>query len=226
MAKKGLTRKQLLKEPDEFITLTGKLISWSRQNTKQLVYWVCALVGAIVVVTGYGYYQESRSRSASALLGDGLAKYQATQKTAAENLAAAKDDFTKLLAAYSGAPAARLGQVVFAHYNLAGGALDDAVKNYRQAQEVFGSDPSLSNIILNGLATAHEQKNEIDAAIGVYEKIVQGKSILLKDAALFHLGRLYQQSGQTDKSQKAYGQLNSEFPKSVYGPLAREKMAG
>ncbi len=226
MAKKGLTRKQLLKEPDEFITLTGKMIGWSRRHTRQLVYGACAALGIIVVLVGYSYYQQSRSRSAALLLGESLVKYQAAGKTPADSLAAAKEDFAKLIDRYGNAPAARLGQVVFAHYNLAAGLPADALTHYQQARRNLGSDPSLANIILNGLACAHEQKGEIEAAIAAYEKIAQGGSLILKDNALFHLGRLYGQSGKSDQSLKAYGQLNSDFPNSIFAPLAREKMAG
>ena len=39
MAKqKRVTRKQLLKEPDEFITTTGRIIAWGRKYTRQVAY--------------------------------------------------------------------------------------------------------------------------------------------------------------------------------------------
>lgn len=226
MAKKGLTRKQLLNEPDEFITLTGKLIQWSRQNSRQLIYGGCVAVGILIILMGYGFYTESRNEAAATLLSQGLSKYQAANKTPAENLTAVKPDFTQLVEKYGEAPAGRLGQLVLAHYCLTGGSLDEAIKHYLQAKDDFGTDPSLQNIILGGLACAYEQKGEVEAAIGIFEQIAQAKGTVMKDEALFHLGRLYERSGQSEKSVKAYGQINSEFPDSVFAPLAREKMAG
>lgn len=226
MAKKRLTRKQLLKEPDEFITLTGRVISWSRRNSRRLTYGTCAVLTVIFVVAVYYYYQQSRARSAAVLLGEGLARYQSAAKSPADNLAAASEDFKKLIDHYGDSPAGRFGRVVFAHYNLVAGLSGDALTLYQNAQRVFGSDPSLTNIVLNGLGCAHEQKGEIAAAIGAFEKIAQGRSAIFKDSALFHLGRLYEQTGKSDESVKAYGRLNSDFPNSIFAPLAREKAAG
>ena len=44
MAKTAKTRKQLLKDPDQFITFSGKLIAFGRSNSKTL------LIGAGIVV--------------------------------------------------------------------------------------------------------------------------------------------------------------------------------
>lgn len=226
MAKKRLTRKQLLKEPDEFINLTGKVVDWSRSNARQLTYGISAVLAVVLVIVGYYYYQQSRARSAADLLSECLVKYHAADKSAADSLAVAREDFTKLIDHYGSVPAGRLGRIIFAHYNLVAGSPDDALGLYRNAQRSFSKDPSLTNIILNGLACAYEQKGEIGAAIDTFEKIVQGGSAVFKDSAFFHLGRLYEQAGKPDESIKAYSRLNSDFPNSIFAPLAREKTSG
>ena len=66
MAKTRLTRKQLLKEPDEFITLTGRTIQWSRQNAKALLLCGVALLVAMAAVSGYLYYNQNRETAAAA----------------------------------------------------------------------------------------------------------------------------------------------------------------
>jgi hypothetical protein len=44
--------------------------------------------------------------------------------------------------------------------------------------------------------------------------------------ALFNLGRLYEEMGESTKSQAAYNRLVSEFQDSVYYDLVNEKLAG
>ena len=39
MAKKRLTRKELVKKPDEFITLTGTVIQWARGQCQGVNLW-------------------------------------------------------------------------------------------------------------------------------------------------------------------------------------------
>lgn len=225
MAQKRISRKQLLKEPDEFISKSTRLLSWAKSNPKPLIYGGCAFFALILAVSAYTYYNGARARAGFELLGQGLVKYQAKaddDKSAA--LAAAKPDFEKLIDTFGRQPAGVLGRVLFGHINLAGQDPDTAIALYQQALEKLGDDPALTNLILNGLATAYEQKGQTDEAIAYCEKIRAGNSPVLKDSALFHLGRLYGKAGQSEKSLKAYEQLSTDFPESVYAEIAKEKI--
>ncbi len=226
MAKKRVTRKQLLKEPDEFITTTGKLLSWARENTRQLLVACGLFLGVLILIASYGYYQQKRSNTAEQLYNQAMAKYQTAggEKDPAAALAAVQPDLERLTGEYGGQPAGKLGRLMYGNFSLAAQARDEAVKIYLAALEDFGSDASLANFIRNGLGAAYSQKGEFQAAIEHYEKIVSGSSQVLKDSALFHLGRLYEAMGQSDKSREAYRQLSTEFPDSMFTELVKTKI--
>ena len=64
MAEKKVTRKELLKEPDEFLTLTGKSILYFKQNPRQVTLAAVILVVCGAVAFGfysYNTYQEKQS---------------------------------------------------------------------------------------------------------------------------------------------------------------------
>lgn len=225
MAQKRISRKKLLKEPDEFLSLSTKLLDWAKANPKKLIYGASAFFALVLGVSGYTYYNQARAKAAFNLLGQGLAKYEAmgdNNKTAA--LAAAKPDFKRLVDNFGHQPAGVLGRIIFGHISLAGKDPDAAIALYQRALEETGDDPALTNLILNGLAVAYEQKGQTEKAIAYYEKIRAGNSEVLKDSALFSLGRLYEKAGQTEKSLQAYSQLSTDFPKSMYAEIAREKV--
>lgn len=226
MAKKRVTRKQLLKEPDEFITTTGKLIGWAREHTKQLMVGGGLFVGLLILVASYGYYQKNQSDAAILLYSQAMAKYQNAggEKEPATALAAAQSDLERLTSDYGGQPAGKLGRIMYANLSLAAEARDKAVAIYTSALKDFGSDISLANFICNGLGAAYSQKGDFPAAIENYEKIVSSTSSVLKDAALFHLGRLYEDMGQSDKGQDAYRQLSTDFPDSMFAEIAKDKI--
>ncbi len=229
MAKKKLTRKELIKGPDEFITTTGKAIQWSRENTKPLIYGTVAFFALIVLIAGYRFVSEKREQAAAALLSRCLETYQKAQSSdenPVQALAVVKPDFDRLVKEYGGQPAGRLGRVIYANLALSAQDADTAMALYEKALGELGDDPSLHNTILNGLAMAAEQKGDQAAAISYLEKITTGNSTLLKDVALFNLGRLYTLTGKTEKGQAAYRQLSQDFPNSLYADIAREKAAG
>jgi tetratricopeptide (TPR) repeat protein len=226
MAKKRVTRKQLLKEPDEFITTTGKLISWAREHTKQLLIGSGLFLGLLILVAVYGYYQQKQLNEATLLYSQAMAKYQNAggEQEPAAALAAAQSDLDRLTSEFGGQPAGKLGRIIYANLSLAAQARDEAVAIYTSALKDFGSDISLANLICNGLGAAYSQKGDFASAIKYYEKIVDSTSPVLKDSALFHLGRLYEAMGQSDKGQEAYRQLSTDFPDSMFAEIAKDKL--
>lgn len=229
MAKKRVTRKQLLKEPDEFITLTGRLIQWARENSRSLIYGACALVAVLVFIAALGYYRERREQTAAELLSQAMEVYQQerNRETNPEQLlSAARPDMERLVNQYRRYPAGRLAKLLYGHLHLNAGDPEGAITLYKKALSDFGKDPSLRPVILNGLAEAHMQKGDTAAAIAHYEQIVAGKDRTLVDMALFQLGRLYRQTGETEKSRQALQRLGSDFPNSIYADMAREQAAG
>lgn len=226
MTKKRVTRKQLLKEPDEFITTTGKLIQWAKEHRNQLVYGGAVFFGVVILAAAWGYYQEHQNRSATALYSQAMTTYQAEggEREAEKALAAVREDFNRLVTKYEGQSAGRLGRIMYGHLSLAGNALDDAAEHYKAALDDFKNDSAMSNVIRNGLGSTLFQKGAYPEAIEQFEKIASGASPVLKDTALFHLGRLYEQLGQPEKSQKAYQQLHTDFPETTYAQLVRDKV--
>jgi predicted negative regulator of RcsB-dependent stress response len=229
MAKKKISRKELVKEPDEFITLTGQAIRWARENTRPLIYGVCLFFGIIVLVSAYRLYSAHVQDAGAALLNQTRSAYQAAvqaDKDPAKALAAVKPEFERLVNEYGNWPAGRLGRVLYAHAARAGHAPDEAIALYRKALDDFKADATLTNSILNGLAAAYLEKGDSAAAISQLERLVAGSSKVLKDVALFQLAALYKAAGQAEKSQQAYKQLSTDYPDSIYANIAKEKAAG
>ncbi|KJS32279.1 MAG: hypothetical protein VR64_07030 [Desulfatitalea sp. BRH_c12] len=229
MAKKRLSRKELIKGPDEFITLTGSVIQWARGNTKPLLYGTAAFFAVIILIAVYSLYDARRERAATALLSESLGAYQVAESregNAQQALTLVKPQFERLIDEYGGQSAGRMGRVIYAHIALKNRAADDAIVLYRRALSDFGKDLAVTNAIRNGLATAYLEKGDNAAAVEEFRQIADSRSGVLKDTALFNLGRLYRLSGDVEKSKQAYEQLRSDFPDSIYGEVAKEKAAG
>lgn len=226
MAKNRVTRKKLLKEPDEFLTTAGKLIRWGKDNTRTLVIGGCIFFGVVLLISGYSVFKQRKANTAEILFGQALNKYQVeiATKDASAALEATRSDYDALLASYGGQPAGRLGAVLYGHICLAGRAYDDAIAHYQESLTYFGTDSSLGNVILNGLGTAYQQKGEYPQAVVYFKQIADGSSPVLKDVALFNLGRLYGQLGKTEDSRTAYQRLSTEFPQSIYTNVVKEKV--
>ena len=140
MAKqKRVTRKQLLKEPDEFITTTGRIIRWGRQYTRQVAYAAGAFLILLVVIAGYRYFSNNAENKAFLLLDQAVGKYE-TQKTGMGALAAYEDageDFEYIIRKYGNTEGGKLATVVFAGISYDVGDAERAIQLYEAALTYF-----------------------------------------------------------------------------------------
>ena len=227
MAKpKRVTRKQLLKEPDEFITTTGRIIQWGQQYARQLTIGAAIVAFLLVAVTGYRYYDSWNENKAFSLLDAAVSKYESKMASSDIMLAyeSTKGDFENLIRKYDSTVGGQLAMFYFAGISNDAGDSDRAIALYEAGLKYFNSDSAYHNFILSGLGYAYEKKQDVNNAVNCFQKIADGSDPTIKDLALFNLGRLFQQMGDIEKSQAAYERLTAEYTDSIYYQVAREKV--
>lgn len=226
MAKK-ITRKQLLKEPDEFMTFSGRLMEFAIRNRTSLIIVLCSVLAAIMIVSGIRYTSDQSENEAFALLQENMRKYDTLMKDNDPKKAyqGVKDDFEKLLQQYSGKTAAKLARAAFANICYEAGESAKAIELYQSAMADFGNNPSLKASISNGLAYAYESNKDDANALKYFEMASESQSPV-KGEALFNMARLYAKKGDTAKSTEAYKKIVSDHSDSVYVQIAKERSAG
>lgn len=223
--KKRMTRKQLLKEPDEFITFSGKLIQFGMRYKTQLTYVAAILVGLIVVVSGYRFFSIRSENNAETLLNQAVAKYQTALNGQDSEKAyqTVSEDFQLILNKYGSKNSGKIARVIFANICFDAGDYAKAIELYRQSLEDFKKHAFMINLIRNDLGYAHEQLNDIPMAVSYFEKIAENQEPILRDDALFNLGVLYENSGDHQKSADAFQRIITEHPDSMYIEMVKER---
>jgi tetratricopeptide (TPR) repeat protein len=224
--KKRITRKQLLKEPDSFMTFSGKAIAFLRANQSQIGY---ALAGVVVVVIGFAifWYFSSRSEDkAYALLYQGLSHYsEASAGGQGEHFdQVARESLGRLVKEYGSTTAGKVGWPLYGDVSYRATEFDDAVAAYENALKVFPDAPAWRPLIWNSLAYAYEGKKDFESAIQCWEKVVGFEGRLAKGEAYFNLGRMYEAKKNVQKAREAYEKVADEFPDSVHADVARGKL--
>ena len=75
MTKKRVTRKQLLKEPDEFITFSNRMIKFGVAYKQQLMIGVGVFCTAVLIFVGMQYVSGRSQAKAFRLLENAIAGY-------------------------------------------------------------------------------------------------------------------------------------------------------
>ncbi|MBW2340994.1 MAG: tetratricopeptide repeat protein [Deltaproteobacteria bacterium] len=223
MAKKKITRKELLKKDDEFISLSNRVSRYVLTHAKAIKYLCYGLAIIIIIIIGIGLYYRNLNKKAlaayniayKALIGDSY------PEMSEKKLQKSIEEFDKLIEDYGWTKMATLAIPQLAYLKFDQGKFDEAISLYQTYLEKDKSGSIYRSMAHFGLAAAYEAKAEYQLAIGALKNIIDGKNSFLKEEALFSLGRLYALSGQPEKSREAFKDFVEEFKNSPLLPLAK-----
>jgi hypothetical protein len=233
------SRKELLHEPDEFMVLSGRLLTFLRTYQQQVLYAALGILLILATVAVLRFVSSSNEDKASRLWSQIKSSYQAALEDKADDpggaeaaaLAAVEADFTNLFDKYGSKQAGKLARLNYAQLSLAAGKADAALPHFEAAATAFSDDPAWGDLALAGLAHALAQTGAHAQAVARFEEIVAEGMGAFTAEALFQLGWLYTKTGENEKGRKAYERLVADYPDSSYVELvgeqvARDKVAG
>jgi tetratricopeptide (TPR) repeat protein len=228
MAAKKATRKQLLKEPDEFITFTARLFQFAVKFKFHIVAGIGIGCAVLILVSGWVYFSDKSEEKAFTLMQQGIKKY----KTLSESSGPAKayqevyPDFEFILKKYPGKEGGKLARVTYADICYRAGEYDKAISLYHQSLKDIGAHQPVKYLVLSGLGYSYAAKQEYQEATTYFQKIASGPESIMKDESLFNLGRIYHTLGNPEKSKESFEKIVSDHPDSIYIELAKARMAG
>ena len=229
MAKKRKkTRKELLKEPDEFLTISTKLINLAIEYKTHLTYALGIILVLAVIISGIRFFSIRAENKASDLLDKSLTKYNSVkaEKQPAEVYDEVSADFQFILDKYNGKKSAKLARLTYANICYDAGKYEEAIELYKTAQTEFAKHPMILNQVLSNLGYAYEQKGDYETAVSYFEKISSAPERIMRDEALYHLGRLYDKLGLTEKSREAYNKILNDHQDFIFIDLVKEQRPG
>ena len=167
MAKKiKKTRKELLKEPDEFITISGKLIGFMVAYKNQLTYALGIIVALALIFSGFRFFSIRSEYRASELLSQGLAKYEKLKKDAQplEAYDQVSADFQLILDKYGSKQNGKIARLTYANICYEAGKYEQAIKLYKSSLKDFEKHPAIHNQVVGSLGYAYEQQADYTSA--------------------------------------------------------------
>lgn len=210
MARTKIRRKDL-RQPDEFIELTGRAWQWLQDNRKPTIIVGAVVIVLLVAIAGIRQYQSYRAstaaeafRKATALLAEGDPKGAAAA-------------FAKLppVRAY-----AALGQLYRGHAALKDGDPAGAAEAFRKAASHSDLPSYLRQEALYSLALVLDQQGDTVGALTHYEEAAELPGPFTTDARL-SAARVNQAAGDLTKARALYELAVGDAEE---GGLAQEDM--
>ncbi len=226
MAAKKISRKKLLKEPDEFISTTAKVLQFLREHQRKVsIFGVVALALVASGAGGY-YYSRWQESKAQVIQQQALQIYQEAFRKAAnpegekEIYRKALERFRESMSAYSWGTAAQVSWVYIGdcHYNL---------REYDEAITAFSRclDGPFRSMALSGLGYGYEAKGDYAKAAENYRKNAEENLNPFQGEGMLGLARCYVALDQKQKALEVYQRALAKNPKSQMADFIQWKIS-
>ena len=224
----SLARKKELDQLDGVSAILSRLFKFILTHKTKLVSGLVIVFVAMALFTGVFYFRNRSETIAFNELNNCEAKYNSEHmenNSPKEVYEAVNNDYRLILKNHSGTVAAKMSKIRLAGICYDAGHFEDAVSLYQKALPDFKENPYFKSMILNGLAYSYEAGHNKSEAIKYFEMVASDNKSAMKDEALYNLGRIFDETGETKKSLEIYKRLFEEHPDSMYNKFAGEKVA-
>jgi predicted negative regulator of RcsB-dependent stress response len=215
--KKKISRKELLKKPDEFITISTRTLNWVKKNTMTVLWVGSGLILVLALYFGYSAYRNRQERLSHE-------KYFASLEVADPDKKWKQRE--EIIKDYPGTQAAQSARVSAGHLYYQKKDFTQAVSSYQSALKNGKFPPAFKILIMSNLANALEQKGDLEQAVKTFSEITQMDGNFLKEDALLNLARVYQKMGKKAEAKTTYRTFLNTFPQSPYGSMVKDRLAG
>ena len=222
MAKTKVSRKELLKKPDEFITLSARSITYVKEHPRIFSSLGIVIACLVLLFIGYNMYGKHIEK-------EGQTTYSMAYYTVVKNMGIEKnkDDrerseelFNQVVHDYGHSKSARLALPQLAYLKFLDKQYDEAISLYEEFLKKAKNEPypSLARI---ALAVCYEEKAEYAKAIQTLDQIRSGPDDFFKEQALLSMARIFRLTGKEDKSNEILKEFVAKFQTSPFLPIAK-----
>lgn len=233
---KRITRKEI-KQPDEFITFSARAIEFALAHRREIIIGVASVLALCLLIWAVSAYSNKKEAQASRLLAQAQAllqpispEAQAGQSVPAEGQADPEKAAQALVLLqdvaenYKRTEAGKVAQILLGQRYYEEGNYDAAIDTYGAFLKK-AKKPELKAMAREGLAYAHEAKDDFSQAAICYEKLSKSSLTNVQGWAYLGLARCYERLGEIQKATDAYRTLLSEHPQHPKAEEARANLA-
>lgn len=226
MAKKKITRKELLKTQDEFLTFSSKAAIFFTTHLRELKYAGFAIALLIIAYLGINTYMRYVNKK-------GQNAYNVACASLSENLTPdgipgditeSEKLFDRVIDGYGLSRAAKLALPQLANIKYIQKKYDEAILLYRKFSEKRRGERGYASMTSLAVAACYEQKGELKESIKCLISVAASPDDPFREAAMWSLARLYRLDGQEKEEKKVLEEFVTKFKDSPFLPMAKARL--
>jgi predicted negative regulator of RcsB-dependent stress response len=229
LAAKKITRKELLKEPDEFITTSAHIVAYARENPKRVLTISVVIIVCLLAAVGFYAYQRQGKLASHELFERALLEYQmlemSRQTLTEEQLDKMLAQFEIIAKEYSSFPEGQMAQLYSGHMLYKKGDFPAALDRYTKMQTTSLAKEGLGPLILYHIAMTRFALKDYDQAIFIFDQLSKDTNSPYRREAHAAIARIYEASGKNKEAVQAYRQYLKMFPEAPDAAFVKSRIA-
>lgn len=229
MAEKRVTRKELLKEPDEFISFSGKALQYTRDNPRTVGICTAIVIAAICVAAGLYAYRQYRLSQSHQLFDKVYRTYQmamlSQEKASDETLDQLFKEFEEIAAQYPSLPAGEKALLYTGHVLYMKKDYRGALDRYTRMKTTGLVEKGLGSLVLYHIAMTRQALKEYEGALSLFDQLSKDTNSPYRREAVASIAGIYEAMGKTKEAAQTYRQYLKMFPEAPDAPYIKARIA-
>lgn len=209
MAKRvKVTRKELFKEPDQFLSATQKISLYASQHGTNLIIGTGIIVVLFALLAGYRYNQQVKSLRMESLYFKMVKIHD--QKLGKDSQGTASE-LEKLLGQFSDGPQQVRASLLLAEEYFRNEHFDNAIALYTEILQQAEAKDLSRQLARVGLAYSYEGKKDYEKAIDIYKSLVNASDGFPLFDVYIGLARCYELNNDKKNALLTLREVESKF---------------
>ncbi|MFH1116018.1 MAG: tetratricopeptide repeat protein [Pseudomonadota bacterium] len=229
MAEKKITRKELLNEPDEFITFSGRAIGYVRENPRYAGFAALVVIACLAAGVVYSSYRSHRQSTSHDLFVQASRDYEeavnGTEPASEEKLNKLFDRFDGIARDYGSLPAGEMALLYSGYVLSKKKDYKGALERYLKLESSRLAEEGLRDLFWYSVARTHMALKEYDKAAGIFDTLSKDTKSPYRREAYGAIARIYEFKDKKKEAVQAYRQYLKIFPEAPDAAFVKARIA-
>jgi TolA-binding protein len=223
MSQSSVSRKKLLQEPDEFLSLSQRVWLWVHDHRdKTLLVGGGILAAVLLAVSIKAYVERSHEKRAAALA---AAVARLTQSADGTVPADVRNELAGLAERYAGAPEGEVARYFQAGALAGSGETEQARQIYTTLASAATKSPEIATLSRIALAYLDLARGADEPAKAAFEALLKTEGAALPRAQIMmEIAGIHEKQGRAAEARKIYQDLIADHPDGSWAATAKERL--